>query len=106
MVARDIGSVIVTRDGEYAGIVAEKDILKKVILKELDARTTQLEKTMSSPLVTIQADQGLGEAALLMLEKKIRMLLVVENDKIVGIITEDDLDRATLDTMMSFGGAF
>jgi CBS domain-containing protein len=86
--------------------VTEKDILKKVVLKELDPRTTRLEQTMSSPLVTIQADQGLGEAALMMLEKKIRRLLVVENDKIVGIITEGDLDRATLDAMMSLGGAF
>jgi acetoin utilization protein AcuB len=56
---------------------------------------------MSSPLVTIQADEALGAAALLMLERKIRRVPVVDEGRIAGIVTEKDLSRATLNTIMS-----
>lgn len=106
MIEHNVGSVLVKKDGEYVGIVTEKDILGKVVLAELNARTTAVEGIMSSPLVTIRSDQTLGEAALLMLQRKIRRLLVVEDGKSVGLITEGDLDRATLDTMMMLSGGF
>jgi CBS domain-containing protein len=104
MVAHDIGSVLVTRAGSYVGIVTEKDVLKKVILQDLDPAKTPLKEIASAPLVSIRSDQSVGEAALLMLQKKIRRLLVVDGGKVIGIITEGDLDRATLDTMMSLSG--
>jgi len=106
MIDNDVGAVVVTKGGEYVGIVTEKDILGKVVLADLDSRKVLAEEIMSSPLVTIRADQNIGEAALLMLQKKIRRLLVVDKGKIVGMITEGDLDRATLDTMMLLSGGF
>jgi len=56
---------------------------------------------MSKPLITIDSDARLGEAALLMTEKGIRRLLVEDKGKIVGIITQKDLMKGTLETFMA-----
>jgi predicted transcriptional regulator len=56
----------------------------------------KVEEIMSSPLITIEADASIGEAAILMTNNKIRRLLVTEKGKIVGIITEKDVLRGTL----------
>jgi CBS domain-containing protein len=56
---------------------------------------------MSKPLITINADATLGEAAEIMIKKKIRRLLVKQNEKIIGIITQRDLQRLMADTFRS-----
>lgn len=96
MVERNIGSVVVTREDSMVGIVTERDILRKLVLGE-EFNTLKVEDAMSSPLLTIESDATIGEAADLMAEKNIRRLLVAEKEKIRGIITERDLMRATLD---------
>ncbi|HDZ23677.1 MAG TPA: CBS domain-containing protein, partial [Desulfobacteraceae bacterium] len=57
---------------------------------------SRIADIMSSPLITIDAGTSLGRAADLMAEKKIRRLLVTEDDMIKGIVTERDIMRATL----------
>jgi len=96
-----IGSVLVGEQGNYIGIITEKDVIRKVTLQGLDPRATMVSEIMSSPLVTVDADRSIGEAALLMLDKRIRRLPIVEQGRIVGIITERDLNRATTNIMMS-----
>lgn len=96
MVEKDIGSVVVTRDGKMIGILTERDVLKKCCPRSQCA-VMNAGDVMSSPLVTIDADAAIGEAADLMADKKIRRLLVTEEGKIQGIITERDVIRATLD---------
>ena len=77
MVNSDIGAVVVSDSGKLVGIVTERDILRKVTATSRDASSIRLGSIMSSPLVTIEASQGLGEATSLMLEKKIRRLRAV-----------------------------
>ncbi len=96
MVRKDIGSVVVTRDGDPAGIITEKDIVRECCAKKLCGGDVKAEEIMSTPLITIDADASLGEAAMLMSDKKVRRLLVKEKGKIVGIITEKDVLRGTL----------
>jgi CBS domain-containing protein len=102
MVRKDIGSVVVTEEksGKPVGIVTERDILKSIA----HGRTrpdTKIEGIMSKPLITIEADATLGEAAEMMVKKKIRRLLVKQNDKFIGIITQRDLQRLMIDTFRS-----
>ncbi len=100
MVKNEIGSVVVTENGKPVGILTERDIMKRVCPQELCSRKVTAGEVMSRPLVTIEAGARLGEAAMRMLEKNIRRLLVVDNGEVVGIITQGDVMRGTLDTFM------
>ena len=104
MVEKDIGSAVVTRAGEMVGLLTERDILKKCCPNNQCA-VMKAQDIMSSPLVTIEADAAIGEAADLMAEKRIRRLMVTEGGKIQGIITERDVMRATLDVFKTLSDA-
>jgi CBS domain-containing protein len=62
---------------------------------------SRIEEIMSKPLITIEANATLGEAAEIMIKRKIRRLLVKQNEKIIGIITQRDLQRLMTDTFRS-----
>jgi len=96
MVRNDIGAVIVAKEGKPIGIITEVDILKRCCIGKASSQELKAEEIMSSPLITIEADAAIGEAAKLMSDNKIRRLLVTEKGVIVGIITEKDVLRATL----------
>jgi CBS domain-containing protein len=101
MVQNDIGSVVVTSSDNPVGIVTERDILKKVTFYSKDPSTMTLDSIMSSPLVTIDSNEGLGEATLIMMDKKIRRLLATDRGKIIGIFTQRDLQNKVLDVFIS-----
>ena len=86
-----IGSLLVMEDEKLVGIVTELDILWKVVAEGRNPETTLVNEIMSKEVVTIKPDQTLEDAAQLMVEKKIKKLPVVEDDKVVGIITATDL---------------
>ena len=105
MTERDIGSVVVTRNEKMVGILTERDVMKKCC-PEGRCEVLKAGDIMSSPLVTIEGDAAIGEAAGLMASKKIRRLLVTVNGRIEGIITERDVMRATLDVFNTLSEAF
>lgn len=105
MVEKNIGSVLVTEEGSMVGIVTERDILRKLV-QESPYTTLKVGDVMSSPLVTIEGDAAIGEAADRMAERNIRRLLVTEKGEIRGIITERDIIRATLDVFRKLSDAW
>lgn len=102
MVEREVGSVIVTEGNRPVGILTERDILKRVVVRGLDPLKTKVREVMSSPLVTVSTDAYIVDAGRMMAEKNIRRLLVVEGDRPVGIITQKDVFRA-LNKYVSLG---
>lgn len=102
MVEREVGSVIVTEGNRPVGILTERDILKRVVVRGLDPLKTKVREVMSSPLVTVSTDAYIVDAGRMMAEKNIRRLLVVEGDRPVGIITQKDVLRA-LNKYVSLG---
>ncbi len=88
MVTEDIGAVIVVEKERPIGIITEKDILDRVVTPGKDVYKTYAKDVMSKPVITIEASSMLKEALDLMKEKNIRRLVVVENDSVVGIVTE------------------
>jgi CBS domain-containing protein len=70
MAKEGISAIIVTSRGKAEGIVTERDILKRVVAEDKNARNTKLKEIMSSPLVAIEPTTNLEEAARLMFEKK------------------------------------
>jgi CBS domain-containing protein len=92
MKAKKIGSLVVI-DGETpVGIVTERDFVRRAVANKLQFDES-ISEIISKPLVTIDPDSTLEEAARLMLEKKIRRLLVLEEEKIRGIIVASDFAR-------------
>jgi len=83
---RNIGSLIVLKNNKIVGIITERDILKNVgdIGKRISA-------VMSRGVITIDHKASLDNAALIMNEKKIKRLPVVDDNKLVGIITATDI---------------
>ena len=96
MIKNNVGAVVVTKQGTPVGIVTEVDILKRCCIGNVRTQELEAKEIMSTPLITIKADAAIGEAAKIMADKKIRRLLVTEKRKIVGLITEKDVLRATL----------
>jgi CBS domain-containing protein len=91
MVKHDIGSVVVEEEGKAVGILTERDIVK-LLRRDGAVVLDDLVKVVATrPLVTVEPDTPVWEAFTLMLKKKIRRLPVVENDKLLGIVTERDL---------------
>jgi len=85
-----IGAVLVKRDGVPAGIITDRDFAIKVAVNNYPL-DTPVEKVASYPLVTINSNDSISAAADMMTTKKIRKLAVLEDGKVVGIITSTDL---------------
>src|SRR2546428_10466892 len=95
MAKKGIGSLVVVQEGRAVGIVTERDLVSKIIADGLDPAKVLVRDIMSPPLITIQPDAKIAEAARLMNEYKIRRVDVTEADgSLVGIVTESDLARA------------
>jgi len=80
-------SVIITRRGKAIGILTERDILKRIVAEDKNSKETKVKDIMSSPLVVIEPDTDLETASRLMFEKKIKNLPVVDNKRLVGLVT-------------------
>ena len=85
-----IGAVLVKKDGQPAGIITDRDYAVKIAVNHYPT-DTPVEKVASYPLQTINYNESILAAAEQMTTKKIRKLAVVNDGKVVGIITSTDL---------------
>ena len=81
------GFAIIIRDGHPRGIVTEWDYLSKIVANDRNARDVKLNEIMSENLVSVQSNEGIDQVSKLMAEKGIRRVLVVDKDKLLGVIT-------------------
>jgi CBS domain-containing protein len=93
---KHVGSLIVTKYETPVGIIAERDLLTKVLAKGRDLKEEKVENVMSYPLISICLTAKIKEAARIMIKKKGR-LAVFECGKLVGIVTASDLIRSLPD---------
>lgn len=98
MTREELGSIVILKNGKPIGIVTERDVLRKVVDPGLNPREVSMGDVMSSPLITISSETGIAEALRIMSDRNIRRLLVTDDDKLVGMITEMDLIKAIRDT--------
>nr|QNO53866.1 homoserine O-acetyltransferase [Methanosarcinales archaeon ANME-1 ERB6] len=82
-----IGSVVITKEGKPTGIITDRDIATKVIMKNRRPGEIKAKEIMSSPLTTIEPDASIEKACELLAENGIRRVPVIEDDKLVGIIS-------------------
>lgn len=88
----DVGSVIVTDDeGRPLGIITERDIVKKVVAMNLNAQKVKSQDIMSQPLITINQETELKDAARLMNRANVKRLAIMYKGKLMGIISSKDI---------------
>jgi len=99
---RHIGSLVITMNGKPYGIFTERDLLSKVILNDVNMAAAPIRDYVSMPLVTIKPDFGIREAARIMSDLKIKRLLVLEDEEIIGIFTASDLADVMAEAPLDF----
>ena len=94
-----IGALMVVEDGRLVGIFSERDALTRVVAKEKDPATTLVSEVMTPDPITIAPETTVQRALDIMAEKGFRHLPVVEEDRIVAIVSIRDLYRSVKDQM-------
>ena len=89
----EIGCLIVMDKDKVSGILTERDLLTKVVETAKNAEKTKVKDITSTKLVTGTSDMDVVDAARLMLKKKIKKLPIVNNGKLVGLVTFTDIVR-------------
>ena len=90
----EVGSIIVTNNNRAVGIITSKNVLSRIVEPRLDASMVRAKDIMSSPLITIEPDISVEDAAKLMAKKKIKQLVIMDRDKILGILSTSDIVKA------------
>lgn len=87
MAKRKVGAMLVVEKGKLVGIFTERDALFRVMAKRLDPATTALADVMTASPVTIEPGKSFGYALIVMHDNGFRHLPVVENGKLLGIVS-------------------
>lgn len=92
MVEGNVGSLLVMEDGTLAGIVTERDYLRRVAILDRDEKTTPVREIMSSPIVYTTPESSIDECMAIMTERRIRHLPVLtSSNEIVGVVSIGDV---------------
>jgi signal-transduction protein with cAMP-binding, CBS, and nucleotidyltransferase domain len=85
-----IGAIVVLENGIAIGIVTERDLARRIVAKGKPL-TTNVKEVMSSPLIVINPDDTVWEAAQLMKARQIHRVPAVQQNRLVGIVTTSDI---------------
>jgi CBS domain-containing protein len=98
MADKQVGALLVLEAGKLVGIVSERDYARKVFLKGRSSPNTPVKEIMTSPVITVTPDHTMGDCMSLITGNRIRHLPVMQDDKLVGMISIGDLVNAMLDS--------
>lgn len=88
-----IGCTLVIDEGTLVGIFTERDILARVVAGGLDPKTTLVRSVMTSPVTTVTPSTSIDEVMSLMFERNIRHIPVLEQERVVSLISIGDVNR-------------
>lgn len=91
MLEKGIGAILVVDDDKLVGIFSERDYARKLILKGKASKETFIKEVMTENPITVTLDTTIEECMQLITDKKIRHLPVMENNKLVGLISVGDV---------------
>lgn len=93
---KDIGALMVMDGDRLVGVISERDYARKVALKGKHAHETSVREIMTGKVHFVRPDQTIEECMALMTDKRIRHLPVMENDKVIGVISIGDVVKALI----------
>jgi CBS domain-containing protein len=96
MAEKNVGALLVMEGNQLIGIFSERDYARKVVLKGESSHTIAIRNVMTSGVISVTPDQSIEDCMALMTGKHIRHLPVLENSKIVGLISIGDVVKAII----------
>jgi CBS domain-containing protein len=97
MAEKEIGAVLVLDGEQLVGVLTERDYARKVVLVGRSSRDSPVSAIMTSELVWVEPHHTVEDCMQLMTERRVRHLPVVENRRVIGVISIGDLVKATID---------
>ncbi len=88
---KEISFLVILKDGKPEGIVSERDIVRKIAAKDIKSSQIQLKEIMSKNFKWVEPETEIEHAVQKMLNNNIRRLIVLEDEKLVGVITQTNL---------------
>lgn len=95
MVSRDAGSIIITENGKAMGIITERDFVKGIVTADRKPGEVKAREILSTPLITVEPETSIVEASEILLKANIKRLPVLENGRIIGVISNTDILMVT-----------
>ena len=91
MAEKMVGALLIVENGQLVGIFSERDYARKIALMDRSSRTTEIRQVMTTQLVSVSPEDTMESCMELMTDKHIRHLPVLENGKLIGLISIGDL---------------
>ncbi len=95
MAKSKISSIIITEDDRMVGIITERDLIKKILLPQKSFSKVKVDDVMTKDPYSVNSYTDLAEAGQMMKEKDIRHLPIVDNEKLIGLVTQTDIVKET-----------
>jgi len=86
-----IGCLVVNKNGSPVGMVTERDLLKRLLAESKNPEKTRIQEIMSKPLIVAKPDMEIEEVIKFMFDRKIKKIPIVEDGKLLGLVTFTDL---------------
>ena len=97
MAERNVGALPVVENGVVIGVISERDYARKMVLKGRSSAGTPVRDIMSSPVITVDARQSIEVCMGIMTDSHLRHLPVVENEKLLGLLSIGDLVKSAVE---------
>jgi CBS domain-containing protein len=98
MSEKNVGALLVMDAGELLGIVSERDYTRKVILKDRSSKATKVREIMTKDVIVIPPDTTVEQAMRVMTRNRVRHLPVLNDGRVVGVVSIGDLVERTIAT--------